>query len=194
VRVPGYQCLRYIAAGAAGTTTSMVLGEFSVVDGGSDRACRGATSNDNDASHYTVIGGTSSLEACQNLCRSTAGCAGIEYNRRSLRCEVWTRSGGIGASVRVPGYQCLRFTAVLGTTTAPSVGCVPLGECSAWCSQAKYEEFCSAQGASGSCPAPWCMASIQPSLIATKFRKQSFFGTALLQASTEINPVMRSEL
>jgi hypothetical protein len=172
----------------------MALEEFSYVDGGSDRACRGATSNDNAASHYTVIGGTSSLEACKNLCRSTAGCAGIEYNSRNSRCEVWTRSDGIGASVRVPGYQCLRFTAVPGTTIAPSGDCMPLGECSVWCSQSEYEAFCSSQGASGSCPAPWCVASAQPSLIAKKFRKQSFLGTALFQAGTEINPAMRSEL
>jgi len=35
------------------------------VDGGSDRACRGASS-DNAASYYIVIGGTSSLDACKD--------------------------------------------------------------------------------------------------------------------------------
>jgi len=98
----------------------MVSGEFSEVDGGSDRACRGATSNDNAASYYTVMGGTSSLEACKDHCRSTAGCVGIEYNSGSSRCEVWTRSAGIGASVRVLGYECLRYTTAASTTMTTS--------------------------------------------------------------------------
>eukprot|EP00441_Pelagodinium_beii_P008963 CAMPEP_0197703376 /NCGR_PEP_ID=MMETSP1338-20131121/125406_1 /TAXON_ID=43686 ORGANISM="Pelagodinium beii, Strain RCC1491" /NCGR_SAMPLE_ID=MMETSP1338 /ASSEMBLY_ACC=CAM_ASM_000754 /LENGTH=541 /DNA_ID=CAMNT_0043287271 /DNA_START=53 /DNA_END=1678 /DNA_ORIENTATION=- len=192
-RVPGFQCLRYTATGAT-TTTTMVPGEFSGVDGGSDRACRGATSNDNDASYYTVIGGTPSLEACKNYCRSTAGCVGIEYKSGSSRCEVWTRPDGIGASARVPGFQCLRYTATGATTTVPSVECVPLGACSAWCIQTEYEAFCSAQGAAGSCPTPWCMASVRPSMMATKSRKHTFLGTALFQADTEISLAMRHEL
>jgi len=169
----------------AATTTSLVSGEFSEVDGGNDRACRGASSTDNAASHYTVIGGTSSLEACKNYCRSTAGCVGIEYSSGTSRCEVWTRSAGIGASVRVQGYQCLRYT-----TTAPAVDCVPLGDCGAWCMQSDYEAFCSAQGAAGSCQDPWCMTATPPSLVATKSRKRSFLGTALLQAGTDIIPAM----
>jgi len=174
----------------AATTTSVVSGEFSEVDGGNDRACRGASSTDNAASHYTVIGGTSSLEACKDYCRSAAGCVGIEYSSGRSRCEVWTRSAGIGASVRVRGYQCLRYTTTLGTTTAPAVDCVPLGDCGAWCMQSDYEAFCSAQGAAGSCQAPWCMTATPPSLVATKSRKRSFLGTALLRAGTDIIPAM----
>lgn len=180
------------------TTTSVVSEEFSAVDGGSDRACRGASSNDNAASHYTIIGGTSSLEACKGLCRSAAGCVGIEYNSGSLRCEVWTRSAGIGASVRVRGYQCLRYTNTTGTTTAPAVDCAPIGDCSAaepaWCMQSDYEAWCSAQGVAGSCPAPWCLTSTLSRLMAAKVSKHSFLGTALLQAGTDIIPAMRYEL
>jgi len=194
VNVPGFQCLRYAVASAP-TTTSMLSSEFSEVDGGSDRACRGANSDDNDASYYTVIGGTSSLEACKNHCRNRAGCVGIEYKSGNSRCEVWTRSDGIGASVNLPGFQCLRYTAALATTTVPSVNCVPIGECSAaWCIQTEYAAFCSAQGTAGTCQPPWCMASTQVSLLAAKSRKHSFLGTALLQAGTEINLAMRHEL
>jgi len=198
VRVRGYQCLRYTAAASTTMTTSAVSGEFSEVDGGIDRACRGAGSNDNAASHYTIIGGTSSLEACKGLCRSAAGCVGIEYNSGSLRCEVWTRSAGIGASVRVRGYQCLRYTNTTGTTTAPAVDCAPIGDCSAaepaWCMQSDYEAWCSAQGVAGSCPAPWCLTSTLSRLMAAKVSKHIFLGTALLQAGTDIIPAMRYEL
>jgi len=62
----GYQCFRYAAASGTSTTTTMPAGEFVAVDGGSNRAFRGASSSDNAASYYMVIGGTSSLDACKD--------------------------------------------------------------------------------------------------------------------------------
>jgi len=91
----GHACLRYEP--------------FAPADGGSDRACRGATSNDNAADYYTVAPSVQagSLEACQATCASTPGCKGIEYSPG--HCELWTREGGIGATTRAPGYTCLRY-------------------------------------------------------------------------------------
>jgi len=125
VQVSGYQCFRYAAGSGTTTTTTILAGEFTAVDGGSNRACRGASTSDNAASHYSLMGGTSSLDACKDLCRSEQGCVGIEYNSGSQRCEVWTRSEGIGASVQVSGYLCFRYTAGSTTTTTTTMraGC-----------------------------------------------------------------------
>merc|ERR1719188_2849167 len=40
---------------------------------------------------------------------------------------------------------------------APSPSCVPIGDCSAWCDQGAYAEFCAEQGAS--CPRPFCQSA-----------------------------------
>jgi len=104
--VQGYQCLRFSGMSA---TTSPITDDFVVVDGGANRACRGAHAGDNSMSYYDLFSGTSSLAACKDLCRAFAACVGIEFNRGSGRCEVWTRLGGIGASTGVEGYQCLRY-------------------------------------------------------------------------------------
>ncbi|CAE7223056.1 EXPA12 [Symbiodinium sp. CCMP2456] len=77
------------------------LGRFVPVDGGSDRACRGATPADNSAAYYRVVGSIRSLEQCQSQCRQTEGCQGVEYSRG--RCEVWTRPEGIQASIALSG-------------------------------------------------------------------------------------------
>ena len=41
---------------------------------------------------------------CKQACRGHAGCKGIEYS--AGRCEVWTREGGIEATVPLQGFKC----------------------------------------------------------------------------------------
>jgi len=107
--VPGYQCWQY-SSGATQTTTT--IPGFDEVDGGSNRACRGRSSSDNSASHYSLIpGAVPTLEACKTECLAVNGCVGIEYNSDSGRCEVWTRPEGIQATAAVPGYQCWHYQA-----------------------------------------------------------------------------------
>lgn len=97
-----------------GTTpsTTTVLPGFVPVDGGADRACRGARSTDNLESYY-VVARADSLEACQQKCVQRSDCQGIEF--KGTRCELWTRPEGIGASFALDGYICQRY---LGTRPA----------------------------------------------------------------------------
>lgn len=99
----------------ASTTTA--LSGFQPVDGGNDRACRGASASDNAASHYTVEVGAATLEDCKSRCVATAACRGIEFNTASTRCEVWTRPAGIEATIALAGYTCLSYAADVGATT-----------------------------------------------------------------------------
>lgn len=48
------------------------------------------------------------MDACKDHCVATDTCVGIEYNVGG-RCEVWTRSGGIQASIPLENYWCLRY-------------------------------------------------------------------------------------
>lgn len=93
-KLTGFSCYRY------------GLPNFSEVDGGKGRACRGATATDNSPKHYQVFEGASDIEACKALCGTEPGCKGIEFS--TGRCEVWTRDGGIQASKPLPGFTCLR--------------------------------------------------------------------------------------
>ena len=86
---------------------------FVEVDGGVDRECRGSNPNDNWDSYYTLTLSISPSE-CKDLCLTTWNCKGIEYD--SGRCEVWQRSGGIGATAPKPGAICLRLGPMLTTT------------------------------------------------------------------------------
>merc|ERR1712176_828818 len=70
IPLPGYTCLRAEVAGE-------LLSEFSPVDGGTDRACRGASSSDNSASYYTVVDGPTSIQQCKADCAATQQCQGI---------------------------------------------------------------------------------------------------------------------
>ncbi|OLQ11054.1 Inter-alpha-trypsin inhibitor heavy chain H4 [Symbiodinium microadriaticum] len=88
-----YQCLQALA--------------FHPVDGGSDRACRGASVTDNSPDYYVVFPETS-LADCKDRCAQTEACVGMEYS--DGRCEVWTRSGGILASAAVVGFQCFQLS------------------------------------------------------------------------------------
>lgn len=83
---------------------------FEAVDGGLDRACRGAVASDNEESYYSVFFGVPSLDDCKAKCLKTASCRGIEHNSGSGRCEVWTRPAGIEASISLAGYTCLAFS------------------------------------------------------------------------------------
>ena len=89
---PGADCLRYEP--------------FMEVDGGVNRACRGADVGDNWGSYYTIVS-ESSLDGCKEACLSRWNCKGIEY--RKGRCEVWTRPAGIQASIASSGALCLRL-------------------------------------------------------------------------------------
>eukprot|EP00931_Biecheleriopsis_adriatica_P053221 TRINITY_DN3111_c0_g2_i3.p1 TRINITY_DN3111_c0_g2~~TRINITY_DN3111_c0_g2_i3.p1 ORF type:complete len:1229 (-),score=178.22 TRINITY_DN3111_c0_g2_i3:135-3821(-) len=96
VEAAGFTCLTYGSADP-----------FQPVDGGSDRACRGSSASDNLASYYS-LSAAGSLDECKRSCSQTSGCKGIEF--KEGRCEVWVRPAGIGSSVPLPGYTCLRYT------------------------------------------------------------------------------------
>ncbi|CAE8721235.1 unnamed protein product, partial [Polarella glacialis] len=116
VPLAGFTCLRF---GLAPTTTlPTVIMHFDLVDGGSGRACRGASGGDNLASYYTVVLGVPTLDMCKLQCEGNRLCQGIEFSVG--RCEVWTRSAGIQASVPLAGFTCLRF-GLAPTTTLPTV-------------------------------------------------------------------------
>jgi len=100
----GFTCLRFLGAP---TTTASPL-PFVAVDGGTDRACRGRSPNDNSAKYYTLAVGKYDLNQCKEKCAVTLSCNGIEHSKHG-RCELWTRSGGIQATRRVAGYTCWRF-------------------------------------------------------------------------------------
>mmetsp|Transcript_14421 Transcript_14421/g.27018 ORF Transcript_14421/g.27018 Transcript_14421/m.27018 type:complete len:438 (+) Transcript_14421:68-1381(+) len=90
----GFSCWRY------------KLPVLQPVDGGSGRACRGASEADNSASYYRVFRWPADIDACRALCGVEEQCKGIEYS--SGRCEVWIREGGIQASKSLPGFTCLK--------------------------------------------------------------------------------------
>jgi len=102
----GYSCWRFVPEGAVGPTPRE--GEFEAVDGAVDRVCRGASPGDNAANYFDVVSGLPSLMSCQDLCRITSSCKGVEYHQTG-RCELWKRSAGIGSSASLAGYSCWRF-------------------------------------------------------------------------------------
>ncbi|CAE7387684.1 CEMIP [Symbiodinium natans] len=113
----GFTCLSYTQplastatttmASTATTSTRATTTRFAAVDGGINRACRGASSSDNAASHYTVISGIQELGDCQTECIQVVGCVGIEFSKG--RCEVWSRPEGIQASIALNGFTCQRL-------------------------------------------------------------------------------------
>ena len=93
------------------------------MDGGDGRACRGRSAQDNSATYYEVVSGLTQLEDCKAKCVATAGCVGIEHNPRGRgRCEVWTRSEGIQASIPLPDFTCLRLGEPSTTQPIGSLG------------------------------------------------------------------------
>lgn len=88
-------------------------GDFLLVDGAVDRACRGSSPNDNSASYFSAYFGLES-DACQTMCRRDPSCTGVETHS-SGRCEIWTRTDGIQATAPVSGYKCWRFIEVVAS-------------------------------------------------------------------------------
>lgn len=82
---------------------------FEPVDGGIDRACRGASAWDNMAAYYALHEGVQELDECKRLCFQESTCQGIEFSPG--RCEVWTRKQGIEASKKIEdkGFVCLSY-------------------------------------------------------------------------------------
>lgn len=76
------------------------------VDGGTDRACRGENSQDNNDAYYTVHSASSTRD-CKNKCLEASCCTAIEYNPSDGRCETWIKK--VEASAPVDGYNCYRL-------------------------------------------------------------------------------------
>eukprot|EP00434_Breviolum_minutum_P030540 symbB.v1.2.027009.t2/scaffold2631.1/size74421/4 len=72
-----------------------------------DQACRGRNHSDNSASFYKVVAVSGGIAECRQKCLAMERnkCKGIEYSGFA-RCELWTRSEGIGATNGVPGFSC----------------------------------------------------------------------------------------
>merc|ERR1719356_1199284 len=69
-------------------------------------ACRGEESGQEDDPHsYVVATMVDSLEGCEDLCRATPGCAGVEYGD-CRRCELWLDE--VTGTVAAEGFPCLR--------------------------------------------------------------------------------------
>ncbi|CAE7707883.1 Cemip [Symbiodinium pilosum] len=98
------------------TTTTSTLDRFMPVDGGMDRACRGAGPSDNNPNYYRVVSGIESLLACKEECMGSEACVGVEHS--GSRCEVWTRPEGIQASIHLARFTCLSYNAAVTTTMA----------------------------------------------------------------------------
>ncbi|CAE7896705.1 manF, partial [Symbiodinium microadriaticum] len=114
--LPGFVCMRY--GGPVATTTTPMMGTWPPVDGGDGRACRGASRSDNSADYYTVLPGLVNLDTCKARCQITNGCQGVEFSIG--RCEIWTRPGGIQASIALQGFTCLGYQSAAVSTMPPS--------------------------------------------------------------------------
>ena len=88
---PALTCLRY--------------SPFRLIDGFDGRSCRGQDSSDNVPNGlYSQV---SSSAECQQNCLQNPECTGIEYDRATLGCQVWTNS--ILASVVSGSKTCMRY-------------------------------------------------------------------------------------
>ena len=82
---------------------------FRLMDGSSDRSCRGSNEADNADSNFLGLVAPS-LADCQSACAEEPGCKGIEYNiSGGTACEVWTAASGIMSSAASPGTTCMRY-------------------------------------------------------------------------------------
>uniref|UniRef100_A0A7S1SEB0 Apple domain-containing protein n=1 Tax=Alexandrium catenella TaxID=2925 RepID=A0A7S1SEB0_ALECA len=100
--VRDFMCLRYGA----------VQEKFDLINGASsNRVCRGDSPDDNSEAYYILRENVPTLSACKDLCVAEPDCKGIEYNEalQGGRCEVWTRTAGISATLAMPGFTCLRY-------------------------------------------------------------------------------------
>ncbi|CAE8624065.1 unnamed protein product [Polarella glacialis] len=129
--VADHSCYRF---GTTTTTTPLPTPmPFESVDGGEDRACRGADAKDDQPSYYTLFEGVPSLDGCKANCLRESQCRGIEYRVAGGRCEVWTRGEGVGASAVKSGFTCLRYGFQAQATTC---GGVALGDVELTCGSA----------------------------------------------------------
>lgn len=106
----GYTCLAYTPNLPTTTSTTSTLNPalFQPVMGdGTDQVCRGVNAGDNADTYFTVTS-AASLEACKVACVGSSSCKGIEYHV-SGRCEIWTRPEGIGTTMTLADYTCLRY-------------------------------------------------------------------------------------
>ncbi|CAJ1383877.1 unnamed protein product [Effrenium voratum] len=105
-----FECWRYVNDEAElNVTTTLAPNELMYFEGfdgvTQDRVCRGANSNDNSASYYSLYW-ASTLEGCKSLCVDVTGCKGVEYAASIGRCEVWTRPEGIQAVRELENNEC----------------------------------------------------------------------------------------
>lgn len=104
---PHQKSLRGNEAGVVQDSLSL----FEPVDGGAERACRGATSYDNQPTYFLVTSAVD-LASCQLQCLQT-GCQGVEFHASNGRCELWTRPEGIQASAQFTPSVCYRRVGIL---------------------------------------------------------------------------------
>mmetsp|Transcript_22609 Transcript_22609/g.50929 ORF Transcript_22609/g.50929 Transcript_22609/m.50929 type:complete len:603 (+) Transcript_22609:44-1852(+) len=188
----GFTCLRL---GTPSTTRLPVIGTFDVVNGGLDRACRGATAQDNLRSYYELFSGLS-LEECKVECARNSDCVGIESSTRG-RCEVWTRAAGIEATSNVPGFSCYRYTPAgvvsTSTTSAPTACSRAWGACGGrnWdgptCCEEGYE--CLVESVWYSQCRPSAALAEMPDLTAGPAKKRRFRGSSFLQDGATLEQV-----
>lgn len=89
---------------------AIVLPPYWSLAAAQDKACRGLYHFDNSHKHYLVRQGSDTLESCQEWCQSNSNCTGIEFSAvHGQRCEIWVRPYGVGATVDVANFVCLRF-------------------------------------------------------------------------------------
>eukprot|EP00439_Symbiodinium_sp_Y106_P012629 s287_g1.t2 len=82
--------------------------EFQQMGTGKDEACRGLTARDSSEHDYRLYV-NETFSGCQRRCRVASDvCQGIDFGVDG-RCEVWTHSAGIQATVPVMGHSCYIF-------------------------------------------------------------------------------------
>mmetsp|Transcript_147853 Transcript_147853/g.411756 ORF Transcript_147853/g.411756 Transcript_147853/m.411756 type:complete len:745 (+) Transcript_147853:87-2321(+) len=99
-----YQCGQ--CSGRWITPGSSAPGPWQAVDGGYDRACRGANSKDNKDAYYSVDSAATE-EDCKRKCLASSCCTAIEYRASDGRCEIWLKK--VEASTSVGGFNCFRL-------------------------------------------------------------------------------------
>ncbi|CAJ1420068.1 unnamed protein product [Effrenium voratum] len=74
-----------------------------------DVGCVGSGPDDVGPGYYETFN-QSSLDACKTFCIFNVACVGIEYSHEyNDRCRVWTRPEGVGGTVDLIGYVCLKY-------------------------------------------------------------------------------------
>eukprot|EP00931_Biecheleriopsis_adriatica_P099742 TRINITY_DN7444_c0_g1_i4.p1 TRINITY_DN7444_c0_g1~~TRINITY_DN7444_c0_g1_i4.p1 ORF type:complete len:1138 (-),score=180.24 TRINITY_DN7444_c0_g1_i4:167-3511(-) len=93
--------------------------QFTPVDGGTDRACRGPGPSDSP-SYYEVDLSIVSLDECKALCTNMnlSVCTGIEYSLVFQRCEVWISP--IDMAIPEVGFECYRAESLTTSTSTPA--------------------------------------------------------------------------